>query len=201
MCITLTLPVAPLLTVALIVVALVTLKEAAATPPKVTAVAPVKLFPVMITTVLAHPLPGEKELMVGAGIKVKAPGLVAVPPGVVTVMAPVVPLPTAAVMQVALATVKADAALPPNFTTLAPLKPLPLMVTTVPAPPPLGVNEVMVGAGMKVKVPALLAVPPGVVTLIVPVAPLPTVPLMVVALVTLKEAARRDRRRLPRSRR
>ena len=64
------------------------------------------------------------------------------------------------------------------------------MVTTVPAPVPLaGVNEVMVGAGMKVKVPLLLAVPPGVVTLIVPVAPLPTVALMVVSLVTVKIAA------------
>ena len=35
--------------------------------------------------------------------------------------------------------------------------------------------------------PLLMAVPPGVVTVIVPVAPLPTVALMVVALVTVED--------------
>ncbi len=56
------------------------------------------------------------------------------------------------------------------------------MVTTVPAPPLVGVNEVMVGAAMKVNVPLLVAVPPGVVTVIVPRGAVPTVALMVVAL-------------------
>ena len=69
---------------------------------------------------------------------------------------------------VALATVKEAAAVPPKATAVAPVKLVPVMVTTVPAPPLLGVNEVMVGAGMKVKVPLLVAVPPGVVTVIVP---------------------------------
>ena len=76
------------------------MKEAAAVPPKVTAVAPVKLVPVMVTTVPAPPLLGVNEVMVGAGMKVKVPLLVAVPPGVVTVIVPVAPLPTVAVIEV-----------------------------------------------------------------------------------------------------
>ena len=76
------------------------------------------------------------------------------------------PLPTVAVIVVALATVKEVAAVPPKATAVAPVKLVPVMVTTVPVPPLVGVNEVMVGAGMKVKVPLLVAVPPGVVTVI-----------------------------------
>ena len=38
-----------------------------ATPPKLTAVAPVKLVPVMVTDVPVAPLVGVKEEMVGAG--------------------------------------------------------------------------------------------------------------------------------------
>ena len=47
--VTLTLPVAPVPTTAVIVVALTTVNEAAAVPPKLTAVAPVKLVPVIVT--------------------------------------------------------------------------------------------------------------------------------------------------------
>jgi hypothetical protein len=42
-------PVAPFPTTAVILVALTTVKEVAAVPPKLTAVAPVKLVPVMVT--------------------------------------------------------------------------------------------------------------------------------------------------------
>ena len=110
------------------------------------------------------------------------------PPGVVTVIVPVAPLPSVAVSEVELVTANDAAAMPPNFTAVAPVKLVPVMVTTFPVNPPLGVNEVMVGAGIKVKVP-LLAVPPGVVTLIAPVAPFPTVAVMEVALVTVKAVA------------
>ena len=75
------------------------------------------------------------------------PVLVAVPPGVVTLMVPVVPLPTVAVSEVELATVKEAAAVPPMATAVAPVKPVPVMVTTVPAPPRVGVILVMVGTG------------------------------------------------------
>ncbi len=78
-------------------------------------------------------------------------------------------------MDVALFTVKEAAVVPPKSTTVAPVKLVPVMVTTVPGLPLVGVIDVMVGAGMKVKLLALVAVPPGVVTLMVPVEPLPTV--------------------------
>jgi hypothetical protein len=47
--VTLTLPVAPAPTAAVILVALTTVNEVAAVPPKLTAVAPVKFVPVMVT--------------------------------------------------------------------------------------------------------------------------------------------------------
>ena len=47
--VTLTLPVAPAPTTAVILVALTTVNEVAAVPPKLTAVAPVKSVPVMVT--------------------------------------------------------------------------------------------------------------------------------------------------------
>ena len=139
-------PVAPpLLTVAVSEVEVLTVKDAAAMPSKATADAPVKLLPVMVTAVLAAPLLGVNEVMIGAGMKVKVPLLVAVPPGVVTVIAPVAPLPTVALMVVEV-TVNEAAAVPPNFTAVAPVKLLPVMVTTAPTGPLPGVNEVMVGA-------------------------------------------------------
>ena len=63
-----TVPVVPLANTAVMLVAPTTLKDVAAVPPKLTAVAPVKLVPVMVTVA---PLPadvGVKEVMVGAGI-------------------------------------------------------------------------------------------------------------------------------------
>ena len=48
--VTLTLPVAPAPTTAVILVALTTVNEVATVPPKLTAVAPVKFVPVMLTT-------------------------------------------------------------------------------------------------------------------------------------------------------
>jgi hypothetical protein len=58
---------------------------------------------------------------------------------------------------------------PLNFTAVAPVKAVPLIVTLVPTDPLVGVNPVMVGGTVTVKVPLLVAVPAGVVTLIVPV--------------------------------
>ena len=54
-----------------------------------------------------------------------------------------------------------------NFTAVVPVKFRPLIVTLVPTGPLVGVKLVIVGA--TVKLPALVAVPPGVVTLSVPV--------------------------------
>jgi len=59
--------VAPLGTVAVICVAAFTVKVVAATPPKVTAVAPVKFAPRIVTVVPTPPLGGENEEITGAG--------------------------------------------------------------------------------------------------------------------------------------
>jgi hypothetical protein len=66
------------------------------------------------------------------------------------------------------------AAVPLTFTAVAPVKFVPLIVTTVPAGPLAGVKLAIVGATTKLL--ALVAVPPGVVTLSGPdVAPAGTV--------------------------
>ena len=59
-------------------------------PPNVTAVAPVKFVPLIVTEVPTGPAAGVKSAIVGPGITVKLPTLVAVPPGVVTVTGPLV---------------------------------------------------------------------------------------------------------------
>jgi hypothetical protein len=59
-------------------------------PLKVTAVAPVKLVPLIVTLVPTRPLVGVKFVMVGGGITMKLFVLIAVPPGVVTPNGPVV---------------------------------------------------------------------------------------------------------------
>ena len=62
--------------------------KAALTPLNVTAVAPVKLAPLIVTFVPTGPLPGVKPAIVGSTAKALA--LAAVPPGVVTLSGPVV---------------------------------------------------------------------------------------------------------------
>ena len=103
---------------------------------------------------------------------VKALGLVPVPPGPVTVIGPVVdPAPTVALIFELDLMLKLLAFVPLNLTAVAPVKLEPLMDTFVPALPFAGVKLEMDGAGTgdTLKLPALVAVPPGVVTLIVPV--------------------------------
>src|SRR2546430_2777460 len=72
--------------------------------------------------------------------------LVPVPPGVVTATGPVVaPVGTVAVIWVPEVTVNV-AAVPLNFTAVAPVNPLPVMLTDVPGAPEVGVNEETAGA-------------------------------------------------------
>ena len=175
-----TLPDEPLPTTAVMLVALTTLNDVAAVPPKLTAVVPIKFVPVMVTVAPTAALDGVNELMVGAAEK---PALVAVPPGVVTETLPVDPLPTTAVMLVALTTLNDVAAVPPKLTAVAPVKLVPVIVTVTPAAAATGVKDVMVGAAI-VK-PAKLPVPPGVVTEMLPEEPLPTTAVMLVALTTV----------------
>ena len=181
-----TLPVEPVPTIEWITVSLTTMKEAAAVPPKLTAVVPTKLVPLMVMLAPDAPDVGVNDVMVGAGI-VKLAALVAVPPGVVTATVPEVPLPTLAIMVVALVTEKELAVVPPNVTAVAPVRLVPVIVTVAPTLPVVGVKEVIVGAAMLK--PAKLAVPPGEVMVTVPVVPLPTTAVMVVALTTVNDDA------------
>jgi hypothetical protein len=64
--------------------------KAALTPLKVTAVAPVKFVPLIVTLVPSGPVVGEKLVIEGALTTVKLFTLVALPPGVVTLTGPVV---------------------------------------------------------------------------------------------------------------
>ena len=128
-----------------------------------TDVAPEKSVPVMVTLVPIGPDAGVNDVMVGTAATVKLVALVAVPPGVVTAIAPVVaPVGTVARMDVADATVKVDVAVPLNVTAVAPVKLAPVMDTLVPMGPEAGANEVIVGVCETVKLVALVAVPPGV---------------------------------------
>ncbi|OEZ89314.1 hypothetical protein JAB6_01280 [Janthinobacterium sp. HH104] len=145
----------PLGAVAVICVALLTVKPVAAVAPKVTAVAPVKPVPVMVTLVppAVEPAVGEMLVTVGAGIYVNwlAAPVALVPPLAVTVTftVPATPAGDVAVMVVALTTVMATPLLAPNFSAVTPVKPVPVMVTAVPPVlgPDAGVTPVMVGGG------------------------------------------------------
>jgi hypothetical protein len=168
--VTLILPViAPARTLALIRVADETVKLVAAAPPKLTALASVKFVPVIVTTVPTGPLVGVKPVTVGAGTTVKVPLLSPYPAGVVTLILPVTaPAGTVSVIWVGELRVKGLPSVPPKLTAVAPLKFVPVTVTTVPTGPLVGVKPVIVGAETRVKLPLLSPYPAGVVTLILP---------------------------------
>lgn len=62
-----TTPEAPLPITAVIVVAFTTVKDVAGVPPKLTAITPIKLVPVIVIMVPVPPVTGVKELIVGCG--------------------------------------------------------------------------------------------------------------------------------------
>src|SRR5205085_1790487 len=165
-------------TVAVICVGESTEYVVASMPPNCTALAPVRFVPVMATEVPTGPLVGVKEVIVGGGgVSMKESTEVAVPPGVVTLMFGAEPVPagTGAVILVAELTTYVVST-PPNLTLLALRKLVPVIVTDVPAGPLAGVKDVTVGGdGGAVTVNEFVDVsdPPGVVTLIFGVAPVP----------------------------
>jgi hypothetical protein len=139
-------PLAPLPTTAVMAVELTRLKERAATPPKVTAVIPLKSVPRIVTVWFLRAEAGEKELTSGVGVGMKLnPARVAVPPGVVTTTLPLAPVPTTAVILVVLLTQNSLAATAPNVTEVAPLKLVPLMTTICSGLAEVGLKEVIVG--------------------------------------------------------
>jgi hypothetical protein len=134
-------------------------------------------------------------LLEWAVLTVKFAALVAVPPGVVTLIFPVVaPVGTVAVICVAEFTVNEVAVVVLNFTEVVvkpvPLKFVPVILTDVPTGPKAGVNEVIVGAATTTKSVVLVAVPMVFVTLILPVvAPVGTIAVIDVAEFSVKEVA------------
>lgn len=86
----------------------------------------------------------------------------AVPLGVVTLIRPLAVklLGTASVILVAETTVKVGTAKIPMRTSVAPVKSVPVIVTTVPVPPPAGVKLVIVGAGVVTTKASAAEVPP-----------------------------------------
>ena len=97
----------------------------------------------------------------------KVAELVAVPPGVVTTIFPVVAVDgTVAVIWLSLFTMKVPV-LPPNVTLVVCVKPVPVIVTTVPIGPLVGLMVLMVGVTRKMWL--LTSVPPDVTTLTEPV--------------------------------
>jgi hypothetical protein len=149
-------------------------------------VAPVNRVPVSVTVAPTAPLVGVKLVSVG-GLTVKLDELVAVPPGVVTVHLPE-DAPTGTLVEICVSESTENVALTPfSETSVAPVKPVPVIVTARFAMPLSGVKPVMVGGGIvTVNDELLVAVPPGVVTLHVPEdAPVGTVAVIDVELLTV----------------
>jgi hypothetical protein len=124
-------------------------------------------------------------------VTVKSVALVTVPPGVVTVILPVIaPEGTIAVMCFAELTVNVVANTLLNVTDVASAKFVPVMTTLVPTRPLVGEKEVIVGLPVTVKLVALSAVPLGVVMWRGPVvAPVGTVAVIWVAESTVNVVA------------
>ena len=138
--------------VAVIEVAELKVKLAAAVAPKVTAVTPVKLVPVMVTVAppVCGPDVGEIEVTVGDGIYVNwsAADVAEVPPVVITLTSTVpVPEGDVAVIVVEDTTVKPVAAVAPKVTAVAPERLVPVMVTVVPPAPGPDVGEIELTVG------------------------------------------------------
>lgn len=152
-------------------------KLKACTPLKNTPVTPTKFVPVITTVPPEEPLVGVKPVIVGAAAALMVRGvlLVPTPPGVMTVTGPVLaPAGTVAVICRSELTVKPlnwAAGTPLNRTAVAPLNPLPLMMTCPPTATVPGVTDETVGATGTgtVKLLLLVAVPLGVATVMGPV--------------------------------
>lgn len=160
---------APAGTVAWIWVVEFTMKLAA-TALNVTDVVPTKLAPVMVTVVPTGPLAGVNDEIVGAKadgvvtvkLGISSAEVVAVPPGAVTEMNPVVALAgTTAVIEVSEFTVKSGAGAPLKATTVAPVKLVPVIVTLLPDAPLAGAKELIVTGGTTAAGIATLAIPKG----------------------------------------
>jgi hypothetical protein len=140
--------------------------NAAAVPLKATAVAPVKFAPLMTTLAPTAPLAGVKPVI--RGVTMKLVVLVAVPAGVVTLIAPLVAFAgTVKVICVPLLTVNA-AEVPLSLTAVAPRRLPPWMTTLIPGAPPAGLKLVIDGPVATPTPVTVLDAPPPPVKLTVP---------------------------------
>ena len=73
----------------------------AAVPPNVTAVAPVRFVPVIVTVLPCPVVAGVNDVIVGTGTKVKLADELTFPPVFATLITPVAPWPATAVIEVA----------------------------------------------------------------------------------------------------
>jgi hypothetical protein len=184
--VTLTLPDVLVASTAVIVLALTTAKEDALMLPNLTAVAPAKLAPVMLIVFPIPPPVGVKDVMMGAGTKVK-PALDEVPFDVVTDTEPVEPFPSIATIKVVDGTVNEATGVPPKLTAVVLPKFAPLIFTVMPGPALAGEKPETIGP-VKVK-PVFVAVPSGVVTLTAPEEPEATTAEIEVGEITENELA------------
>ena len=133
-------------------------------PLNFTSVTGVNPDPLIVTTVPTGPELGENELIVVVAVTVNDEAEVPVPREVVTVMAPVVvPAGTVAVIWVSLITVNTEID-PKNFTAVAPVNPVPLIVTNVPTGPEAGEKFEITGAALTVNIVEDSPFPRGVLT-------------------------------------
>jgi hypothetical protein len=149
-----------------------------------------KFVPVMVTVVPDVPLVGLK--LVIEEVAEKSVALVADKPPTCMVIFPVVALLGSVTVKLVAVAAVTVAVAPLNFTSFCDEvveKLVPVMVTTVPAVPEVGVNETMEGARFTVKSVVLVAVCPFTITLILPVdAPVGTVVVSEVAVAAVTVA-------------
>ena len=141
--------VAPVGTVAVIEVAEFSVNEVAVVVLNLTAVVQPKFVPVMVTVEPMGPLAGVKDVMVGAAAAptTKTEALAVSGFGVKTVIFPVVaPVGTAAVTCVSVTPVTVGWLVPLKSTSVAPVNPVPVIVTEVVVGPHVGVKLVTVDA-------------------------------------------------------
>ena len=133
---------------------------------------------------------GDEPLAAAGHRTTKLDELVAVPPGFVTWIGPVVAAAGTTTVNFESLRKLYEAEVPLKVTDVVPVKPLPRTLTTVPTGPLFGVNEVIEGGTVTTKLDELVPVPAGFVTWIGPVvAPVGTVAVSCVLEFTVKLAA------------
>ena len=140
--------------------------------PKSTAVASLKLVPVMVTVVppLPPPVAGETAVTVGAAVKVKlsAEDVAEVPSALVTVTSTAAAdsAGVVATIWLAVSLIIDAAAVLPKLTAVAPARSAPVIVTVVPPPRGPVAGDTLVTAGMNWNLSAadVADVPPAVMT-------------------------------------